>query len=187
MQTVSRLRRKSVLFICPSNGSRSLMAEAFTNTCKASGITAFSAGLVPETAISPMVIAELSAAGIPSKALYPKSLDRFCGAGATPIDYLITLSEAGEPDPLADWPQAPVTSSFRASWTVADPDACSSEQLKREQIAINLQIIRKCVTMFLSMPDSMLTHFARHEPRGLDIDANTIALMSKSLSPHALV
>lgn len=184
MQTVTPIRKKTILFVCHANGSRSLMAEAYANSLRSGEVTAYSAGIAPQSSVSPIVFAELAANGIPAESLYPKSIARFRAATAPRLDYLITLCDTGEAHPNPDWPAAPdgCPPPVQASWTVPDPcRRIGSVRDQRERLAVSFQIIVKCVTMFLSMPDSMLAHVARNEPRGLDIDANTIALMSKSL------
>lgn len=183
MQTGMPIRKKTILFLCHSNGGRSLMAEAYANSVRSDDVTAYSAGLVPQSSVSPVVLAELTANGISPENLFPKCITRFSTAAAPRLDYLITLCDTDEAAPVPHWPDMPV----KALWTVPDPcRRIGSIRDQRERVAISFQIIVKCVTMFLSIPDAMLAHFARNEPRGLDIDANTIALMSKSLRRHAM-
>ena len=88
-----------VLFLCTGNSARSILAEAMLNRMGDGRFAAFSAGSFPKGE-GPSDGAELARATRASRPtqLRSKSWDEFAGAGAPPLDFIITVCDnaAGE-------------------------------------------------------------------------------------------
>ena len=106
----SERARKRVLFVCIGNACRSQMAEAFARKYGSDILTAYSAGLAPDSSLPPLTRQTLSEKNIPSEGQFPKGIETFVGE---PFEVVVNLS--GEPLP-------PVLAKARLiEWSVRDP------------------------------------------------------------------
>ncbi len=107
----------NVLFLCPGNGSRSLMAEALLNYAGRGRFWAFSAGSNPSDEGDPFAIEALRTAGIPCGGLWPKDWTRFTSYRAPRMDLVVRLSDDVSPMKASRLPGQPTA----ALWSLPDP------------------------------------------------------------------
>lgn len=107
----------SVLVLCTGNSARSILGEVLLNELGRGRLRAYSAGSRPAGRVNPGAIAKLGREGHDVTGLESKSWDVFSGAGAPPIDLVITVCDnaAGESCPL--FTGSPVT----VHWGIRDP------------------------------------------------------------------
>ena len=110
-------RKFNVLFICTSNSSRSIMAEAMLNSMNHSSFHAFSAGSQPKGEVNPNAIKILQTNHVNVEGLRSKDWKEFAESNAPHLDFVFTVCDkaAGEACPV--WPGQPMT----AHWGVEDP------------------------------------------------------------------
>ncbi|WP_243041161.1 arsenate reductase ArsC [Dyella sedimenti] len=138
-----------VLFVCTGNSARSVLAEATLRAWGGAGFEAFSAGSQPAGRINPYALEALAAAGMPTAGLRSKSWDVFSGAGAPPLDLVVTVcdSAASEPCPVffGDF--------VRTHWGLPDPAAVEGgDAEKREAFARAHAVIMARLRAFLALP-----------------------------------
>lgn len=66
---------KTVLVLCTGNSCRSQMGEAILNHALAGVVRAISAGISPQPRVADGAIEALKQAGLPTQALYPKTVE----------------------------------------------------------------------------------------------------------------
>ena len=137
----------SVLFLCTGNSARSILAEALLNHNGEGRFRAFSAGSQPKGEPHPMALDVLGSHGFSTEGLRSKSWHEFAGAGAAPIDLIITVCDnaAGESCPV--WPGRPVT----AHWGIEDPAAVEGER-QREAFERALRYLQQRISLLVSLP-----------------------------------
>lgn len=109
--------RLSVLFICPDNSARSVIAEALLNRFGEGRFRAYSAGLEPARAIDPAAIAMLAASGFELAGIRSKSWLEFCSPGAPRIDFVISFCDMPASQIARTIPGDPIF----ACWHISDP------------------------------------------------------------------
>src|SRR6202012_3009334 len=107
----------NVLFLCPHDAARGLMAEAILNKVGDGRFHAFSAGAAPSESLHDDTVKMLKKLRYDISALRSTPVDEFARPGAPEMDFVFTVSddEAGEPCPV--WPGQPMT----AHWSVPAP------------------------------------------------------------------
>lgn len=119
---------RTVLFLCNHNSARSILAEAILNTIGAGRFRAYSAGVAPSQAPSPLALDTLARHGHDVAGLASKSVDEFRGPQAPHLDFVITLCDEAAQEECADWPGQPE----RAQWRLPNPLAEQGESRQRE-------------------------------------------------------
>lgn len=136
-----------VLFICTGNSARSILAEAILNHLGRGRFEAFSAGSQPVGRVNPHAIEMLEAVGIATDGLASKSWDRFTGAGAPPLDIVITVCDraASESCPVLFGDFA------KSHWGLEDPAAADEANAAAAFRRAHALIVRR-VTALLQLP-----------------------------------
>jgi len=113
----------NVLFLCPHDAARGLMAEAILNRVGQGRFSAYSAGSFPSPELHEETVRLLEKLDYDVSALCSKDWDDVSVPDAPKMDFVFTLcdEEAGEPCPV--WPGHPMT----AHWSVPSPDEDGAE------------------------------------------------------------
>jgi protein-tyrosine-phosphatase len=113
----------NVLFLCPHDAARGLMAEAILNKVGDGRFHAYSAGVVPNESLHDDTVKMLKKLSYDVSTLHSSSIGDFVRPGAPEMDFIFTVSddEAGEPCPVL--PGQPMT----AHWSVAAPQKIEEE------------------------------------------------------------
>lgn len=138
-----------MLFLCTGNSARSILAEAVLRHEGAGRFVAHSAGSQPAGRVNPYAIELLRFTGLPTEGLRSKSWDEFAGAGAPPMDFVITVCDnaAGEVCPI--WPGHPTT----AHWGLADPAAVEGDDAtRRKAFADAMHVLARRIRLLTSLP-----------------------------------
>ena len=118
-----------VLFLSRRNSARSIMAEALLNRDGKGHFRAYSAGVLPPTAIEPVVLELLRSVKLPTEGLRSKHYREFSQAGSQDLDFVFTLSDTAAGEPMPEWPGMPVT----AHWSCPDPVLVEGEEWEKKQ------------------------------------------------------
>jgi len=107
-----------VLFLCPDNACRSIMAEALLNTVGQGRFCAFSAGNRPSGAVNPYVIETLKQVGYDTSGLFSKNWNTFTVPSAARLDAVVTLAASLQSALLPVWYSNPV----HVHWGMDNPE-----------------------------------------------------------------
>src|SRR5215204_4977456 len=117
--------RRTVLFLCTHNSSRSQMAEGVLRHLAGDRFEVHSAGK-EATAVRPQAIEVMCELGIDISGQQSKTLERYLGQ---PFDYVITVcDEANEACPF--FPHA----AERLHWSLTDPAAAQGTEEERLEV-----------------------------------------------------
>jgi len=127
MQTGMTGEPLNVLFLCPNNACRSIIAEVLLNRVGRGHFCAFSAGEKPNAQINPYVRETLKQVGFDVSGQTPKSWQTFVSHNAPRLDAVITLAASLKSVKLPIWYSNPV----RVDWDVANPELVEGEDSDR--------------------------------------------------------
>ncbi|MFQ6548763.1 arsenate reductase ArsC [Aestuariibius sp. 2305UL40-4] len=152
---------RTILILGTGNSARSLMAEAILNRDGAGRVRAFSAGSHPAGAPHPSAIRLLKRKRHDTSALWPKGGTAFAGAGAPPVDFVITVCDRMEGEVCPAWPGQPI----RAHWGMPDPVTATGTLSERHLAFWNAyRTLELRVTAFLGLPlDRLDRHWLQAE------------------------
>lgn len=143
----------SVLFLCADNSTLSIVAEVQLNALGKGRFKAFSAGLHPNGAVSPLAIEVLQRARLPTDGLRSKSWDEFLGPGARVMDYVLTVGDQAANEEFPYWPGQP---SF-ARWPMRDPAATTgtADEMRRA-FGDTARALRRRIELLTVLPIAVL-------------------------------
>ncbi|HSG21169.1 MAG TPA: arsenate reductase ArsC [Burkholderiaceae bacterium] len=147
----------NVLFVCTSNSSRSILAEAILNGMRNHQFRAYSAGSHPKGEVSPNAIKILQENRYPTEGLRSKDWSEFAGPDAPALDFVFTVCDkaAGEVCPV--WPGQPLT----AHWGVEEPTVKPGENKTVEQKYLEAAtVLRRRIELLLALPIDKLDRLA---------------------------
>lgn len=154
---MSTQRVFNVLFVCTSNSSRSIIAEAILNGIRNPQFRAFSAGSHPKGEVNPNALKLLNMNHLPTEGLRSKDWSEFSGPNAPELDFVFTVCDkaAGEMCPV--WPGQPLT----AHWGVAEPSIKEGENKTIDQKYLEVAtILRRRIELLLALPVEKLDRVA---------------------------
>lgn len=114
----------NVLFVCPDNSARSIMAEALLNRFGGDRFRGFSAGVEPAERVDRLVLELLEKHQFPTGDLKCKSSQEFCLPTAPRMHFVISLSDLRIKDRFPGDP-------MMACWHITDPNASGSDEVRR--------------------------------------------------------
>lgn len=116
-----------ILFLCTHNSARSILAEGIVTRLGAGRWIGHSAGSSPSGRVNPLALEVLRSLGCDTAGMHSKHWDRFTGAAAPVMDFVVTVCDnaAGETCPV--WPGTPT----RLHWGFADPSMMGSNDADR--------------------------------------------------------
>jgi arsenate reductase (thioredoxin) len=147
--------RYNVLFLCTSNSSRSIMAEAILNFRGQPNFAAFSAGSHPAGHVNPDALRQLQAVGLPIANLRSKSWNEFAKPGAPRMDFVFTLCDDAARETCPVWLGQPMT----AHWGLPDPGWVEPARLERAFRETFVTLERR-ISLFCSLPFAALDRLA---------------------------
>lgn len=142
-----------VLFLCPGNAARSLMAEALLNQLGRGRFIARAAGGEPGTGVHPLVVEELRHSQLPAEGLQPRDWHDYAGREDAAFDFVFKLCDESL-DEDCPWPCG---DCLEARWRVPDPQRAGDEPAQRRAFHDTLERLRNRIALLVSLP-----------PEGLD-------------------
>ena len=142
-------RTYSVLFLSQRGSARGIMAAALLNQIGRGRFHAVSAGVRPAAAYDPMALELLEHAHVALPKGTPQHFSAFSSEGASPLDFVFTLSDTAAGEPTPAWPGQPVT----GHWSSADPEKSQYDEgaRRRSLIATRSQLERR-LRVFVNLP-----------------------------------
>jgi protein-tyrosine-phosphatase len=161
--TFENARPFNVLFVCPDNAARSIMAESIMNGMYGNRFKAFSAGSSPNGYVDPYAAAALYKAGFSLDGLRSKSWNEFAQEGAPELDFVFFLSNDLAHEPCPQWPGRPAT----AFWDISDPEAVAdTEVIRHLACADTFRMLCNRISSFGALPQKSLDQIAMQNRLG---------------------
>lgn len=142
----------TVLFLCPSNASRSILAEAALKARAGNRFHALSAGPTPAARVVDLALQTIRAAGLSIDGLTPKSWDGIAGSLATPVDFVFAVCDPELEEACTAFPDAPLT----AIWPIADPARVEGDLPRRRAFVTTMLTLQKRIDALVGLPDEAL-------------------------------
>lgn len=147
----------NVLFLCTHNSARSLMAQAVLDKIGRGKFNAYSAGSEPARNPMPEVIQKLETLGHDVSGLHCKSWNRFTGADAPQMDFVIALCDTLQGQDCPDVGENPIT----AAWPLPDPAEFKGTPTESATMINELYgMIRRRLEIFVNLPHASLDRIA---------------------------
>lgn len=155
----------NVLFLCPDNACRSIMAEVLLNKVGQGRFKAYSAAPDPAGRVNVYAEETLKQVGYDVSGKQPQTWDKFVVPTAPRLDAVITLSESLRDARLPIWFSNPV----RVHWGFAAPEKVEGEDFER------VGAFRRC---YGNMEQQMLklAGLKVNGVRGLDLEQMLMAI-----------
>jgi protein-tyrosine-phosphatase len=156
-----------VLFLCPGNADRSLMAEAILNTMGAGRFAAFSAGWQPAAQPNPLVKEILERHHLGTSTLRSKSWREFATVTAPVLDFVITVADQPAPRASPMWRGHPVITH----WTIPDPGGLARP---RQAYFRTFHQLQHRIAIFIDLPRRRSGQVKQLRDLGRDTDATML-------------
>lgn len=117
----------NVLFICPNNTCRSIVAEALLNKVGQGRFRAFSASPNPTGKVNANITETLRQVGYDTSEQFSKKWDQFVVPNAPRLDAVITLDNSLKNIRMPIWYSNPIT----VHWPFFDPETVEGEEFER--------------------------------------------------------
>jgi arsenate reductase (thioredoxin) len=151
------MSKYNVLFVCTHNSARSIIGEAVASTHLSGVFTGYSAGLRPQEIVSPYAMEIANELGYPADKLRSKSWEEFISADAPKIDFIISLYDPSNGEPIPHLPSNPAT----AFWTFPDPSVLANEDvIQRRAMRAIMVGLKKRVEILAALPIGQLNSVA---------------------------
>jgi protein-tyrosine-phosphatase len=138
-----------VLFLSQRNSARSILAEAVLNRDGRGRFSGYSAGVVPPTAVDPLVVELMQSVGLPTERLRSKHFREFSEFGQQELDFVFTLSDTAAGEKLPQWPGLPVT----AHWSSPDPMLVEGAEWERKLALTRVMSeLERRLRIFMNLP-----------------------------------
>lgn len=139
-----------VLFVCPENDARSIMAAAILNTLAGDRFIARSAGTQPASALLPEVSALLARFEHVAIEEAPAKLSDLT---TETFDFVFTLSGSVSESDLLD----AIDGGMTANWRIANPtEGETTDELRAAKVAEAYRQVRRRVEAFIALPMDQL-------------------------------
>lgn len=139
----------NVLFLCESNSSLSVFAEAILKRFGRGKFQAFSAGSDPKPQIDPLTVYELQHHNYDPSALRVDDWHDYAEPDAPAMDFVIALSDRVPLADHPDWPGEPLTTV----WHIADPiDVDGGEMQRKAAFVRALTELESRISIFVNLP-----------------------------------
>lgn len=149
----------NVLFICTTNCSRSIMAEAILNREGEGRFRGYSAGSLPRGDLNPDTVKLLKKLGFETEDLRCKNWDEFAGPDAPEMDFIFTVCDDAAGEVCPAWPGHPVS----VHWGIEDPVLVAGDDAEREHaVRQALRFLENRIQLFVSLPFEQLDRIALH-------------------------
>lgn len=143
----------NVLFLCPGNSARSILAEAILNDQDKDRFRAFSAGSHPTGEVHSLALAVLEQNGLPTEGLRSKAWQEFAVPGAPRLDFIVSVCDNAAGEVNAVWPGQPAM----AHWGQPDPAAVEGTELeKMNAFREAYRLLERRIGLFRAVPIATL-------------------------------